>query len=52
MMLRYPKISIYDLDHARAFTEEGQEVYGRLAVDEEGRVVFVPDNPEGEPGRE
>lgn len=40
--LRYPKISIESLDHARAFTEDGEGVNGRLAVDLEGRLVFVP----------
>jgi hypothetical protein len=48
--LKFPLLNPHDhsstLGGATAFTEDGADVFGHLAVDDEGRVVFVADEPQ------
>jgi hypothetical protein len=53
--LRYPELNVTSgsvLGFATAFTEDGAGVYGRLAVDQEGHVVFVASEPDHDPEKE
>lgn len=53
--LKYPLLNPSDnstLGGATAFTEDEGAVHGHLAVDDEGHVVFVPDDPDHDPEKE
>jgi hypothetical protein len=53
--LKYPLLSPESngvLGHAAAFTEGGDQIGGHLAVDDQGHVVFVPDQPDHDPEKE
>jgi hypothetical protein len=55
-MAGFPLLSLGDnsstLAGANAFTESGDAIHGHLAVDDEGHVVFVPDDPDHDPEKE
>lgn len=53
--LKYPQLSVESdgvLGHATAFDEDGAGVGGHLAVDREGHVIFVVDQPDLDPEKE
>jgi hypothetical protein len=54
--MRYPLLTPNDnsstLGGATAFTEDEDAVNGHLAVDDQGHVVFVVDQPDHDPEKE
>jgi hypothetical protein len=52
---KYPQLSVDShgvLAGATAFDEDGAGVGGHLAVDQEGHVIFVADEPDHGPEKE